>query len=268
MPFINRRFDLNCPHNQLMKRLSLLVFLLMSVKLIFGQATIKDSVINSTFIGFSYGFQMPGADLAKTFGNNSRINFSAGLKLDHNWMFEVGGNYLFGNDVKIGDSLVQNFSTAEGYLVGINGFTDQVLMNERGFGFDSRMGKIFPLLSPNPNSGIRLMAGVGFVEHKIKIVDLGAQLPQLQNEYVKGYDRLTNGISLHQTLDYVFFDPKRFVNLEFGFDFTEAFTKNRRTWNFDQMQQDIEPKLDLFYGVHLGFYIPFYGTHEDVFYYN
>lgn len=268
MVIINRRFAILCTFNTEMKKILLLLLLSSAAFVGKSQSTIKDSIINCSLISFNYGFQIPGADMKTSFGNNSNLGLSFGFKKNHDWMFEAETHYLFGSKVNISDSLVQHFATSDGYLIGINGFYDQVVMNERGFDADIRISKICQILSPNPNSGVRFGVGMGFIQHRINIVDLGAQLPQLQNDYIKGYDRLTNGLELKQNIDYVFFDPKRFTNLFFGFDVTEGFTANRRSWNFDTMSEDTSPKLDLLFGFHLGWYIPFYGTHEDVFYYN
>ena len=71
----------------------------------------------------------------------------------------MNGQYIFGGIVKNSTNLVKNFATSDGYLIGINGFFDQLVLNERAFFIGARVSKILPVLNPNPNSGIKVGAG-------------------------------------------------------------------------------------------------------------
>ena len=86
-------------------------------------------------------------------------------------------------------------------------------------------GYVFPVLSPNPNSGIIVSGGIGILQHKILIDFRDAQIPQLGEEYKKGYDRLSYGLALNQFVGYVFFGNKKLINFYAGVELTQAWTK-------------------------------------------
>ncbi len=136
-------------------------------------------------------------------------------------------------------------------------------------GAASATGKVIPVLSPNPNSGILLMAGVGYIQHKVRIEVADNNIPQLMDDYKKGYDRLTGGISLSQFVGYMFFSNSKLANFYGGFEVMEAFTKPLRDVNFDTRNPDeIQNRLDLFFGVRVGWIIPLLKRMpEKVYYY-
>ncbi len=54
-----------------MKRLLILFFIISSFSLsIDAQPNASDSVVSAFIPNFAYSFQLPGGDVAKTFGNN------------------------------------------------------------------------------------------------------------------------------------------------------------------------------------------------------
>jgi hypothetical protein len=63
-------------------------------------------------------------------------------------------------------------------------------------------------------------------------------VPQVQGAYAKGYDRLTNGPAISQYIGWLHLDRKKLVNFNAGIEIIEAFTQNRRDFNFDQMKKD------------------------------
>ena len=87
-------------------------------------------------------------------------------------------------------------------------------------------------------------------------------LPTLESkksdEYKKGYDRLTAGPAATQYIGYRFLDPKKRLNFSLGFEFTEGFTQNQRSYNFDTRMQDTEKRLDLLYSLKLALTVPIY----------
>jgi hypothetical protein len=55
----------------------------------------------------------------------------------------------------------------------------------------------------------------------------------------------------------------KLVNLFIGMDFTEAFTYNRRFWNFDTRTADKSMHYDILLGFRAGFCIPFFIYSEN-----
>lgn len=231
-----------------------------------AQVSIKDSSVFAPMVCASYGFQFPAGDLAKRFGQNSNIGLSFLIKDKKSFVYGISGTYLFGNKLRE-DGILDSINTSTGQIINASGEFAEVRLFERGFSAHLHFGKLFSVLSPNPNSGILVTAGAGFLQHKIRIDDIGNNSPQLSKEYRKGYDRLTNGFSTTQFLGYVFLSNKRLVNFYGGFEFIQAFTQSRRSWDFDLMRRDTQKRFDMLYGFRLGWILPLYKKAPDKYYY-
>jgi hypothetical protein len=182
-----------------------------------------------------------------------------------NWIYGLTGGALFGSEVNQ-ENLLQTIATDNGQIIGLDGLYADVRVFERGYHIAATFGKIFPFKKPNPNSGIMITAGPGFLQHKIRIETIGNTVPQLQGEYLKGYDYLTNGLELREFIGYTYFSNRQLLNFLFGLEFIQGFTSNRRDYNFDNPQLDDKDRLDLFYGIKLGWILPFYKKKPAAYY--
>ena len=234
---------------------------------------VKDSSLFFPLVKFSYAFEFPGGDLAKRFGYNSNIGLNFSIKTKQNLIFGANGGFLFGNNINE-DGILDSMKTSTadgahtGFIINQNGNPSTVRLFERGFTVSLHIGKIFPLFAPNKNSGLIIYAGPTFLRHKIKIDDIGRQCPQLQGEYLKGYDRLTCGFGAHEFIGYVYFGNKRMLNFFGGFEFTQAFTKSWRSYDYDLMKADTEKRTDLLYAIRIGWILPLYKKTPQEFYYH
>ena len=205
----------------------------------------------------SYGYQVPGGDLLDRFGSNFSAGIGLQLFLPSNWVLEAEGQLLFGQQVKI--DVLAPLRSPEGYLFGLDGGTAEVLLRERGWWFGASLGKLFPVISTNPRSGLQINIGAGLLQHKIRIQDDPlVSVPALSGEYKKGYDRLSNGLSLKQFIGYQHFSINRRINFFIGLEFTQGFTESRRNWNIDEMAREEGARIDLLYGIRAGWVLPFY----------
>jgi hypothetical protein len=232
-----------------------------------AQVHVRDSTISFAMLGGTFAYQAPGGDMAARFGNNFNVGGTFQWKTKKNWIFGVDGSFIFSDQVKE-TNILDKISTSQGFIIGEDGYYDDVFLYERGFMFSAKAGKIFPVIGPNPNSGLMATLGVGLLQHKIRIEDKDNKAPQISDEYKKGYDRLTNGLSLTEFLGYINFGNHRLVNFMAGFEVTEAFTKNRRDFNFDTMMKDDKSRLDLLFGFRVAWIIPLYQRMPREFYYN
>lgn len=222
----------------------------------------RDSIVSTGFIGANYGYNIPGGNLYERFGNNSTIGAYAGYKTRKNNFYCLEWNYIFGEQVKeIG--ILDSISTTEGYLIDQEGKLADIRIFERGFTLHAQYAHVFPIreISPNPNCGLFLNAGIGMMQHKIRILDNGGKSPQLSGDYLKGYDRMTSGVSFSQFVGYWYMSNNHFVNFYFGFEAYEAITKSRRSWDYDLMRADTRQRFDVMYGVRAGWIIPLYRRH-------
>lgn len=241
--------------------------MLMNSHLATAQFSVRDSAVAFKMIGGTFAYQIPGGDLADRFGNNYNVGVTFQWKTKKNWIFGVDGSFIFSDEVKE-NTILQNISTSQGYIIGQDGYYADIFLYERGFMIQAKAGKIFPVIGPNPNSGLMATLGVGLLEHKIRIEDKGNRAPQVYDEYSKGYDRLTNGLSLTEFLGYTNFSNHRLVNFMAGFEFTQAFTRNRRDINFDTMMRDDRSRVDLLFGIKVAWIIPLYKRMPREYYYN
>ncbi len=231
-----------------------------------AQVNVKDSMVTAPILCISYAFQIPVGDMKNRFGVNSNVGGDFMVKNKKNWIFGVDFHYIFGTDVKQ-TSILDGMKTAQGEVVGQDGQYADIALFERGYTSCAKIGKIFPVGKPNKNSGIIFTTGAGFMEHKIRIDVVNNTAPQLTKETKKGYDRLTNGFMFEHFLGYMLLSNKRLSNFYVGFEYVHAFTKCRRTYNWDTMQRDTESRYDGQFGFRLGWVIPFYKRAGKTYYY-
>ena len=120
-------------------------------------------------------------------------------------------------------------------------------------------GKLIPLGSFERNSGLLITGGLGFMQHKLKFTFQRTVLPQLENNYYKGYDRLTNGLMVRGFFGYQRIDPKGRMNFYAGMELLNGFTKNRRSYNYDTRKADTELRNDMLLGLKIGIMISLSG---------
>ncbi|MEO5571864.1 MAG: hypothetical protein ABIT08_13295 [Bacteroidia bacterium] len=245
----------------------IIFFSLFTCSKTYSQGSIRDSAIAMHILGVGYCYQFPGGDMADRYGNSSMAELNYSYKLKNNFIFSLNGGYLFGNDLKE-DSIFDGIANEEGLILGNNGQYADIRLFERGYHVSLTFGKLFTFKKPNPNSGIVLMAGPGFMQHKIKIETVENTVPQLDQEYKKGYDRLTNGIEMHESITYNYFGNHYLVNFYCGFEFIQAFTQNRRDYNFDTMMRDDKKRVDLLFGIRAGWMLPIYRKAPNKYYFN
>jgi hypothetical protein len=245
-------------------------FLLLFVTSILGnrliaQVSVKDSSIYTPLVGVSYGYYMPSGDLKNRFGNNSSVMLNVDFKTRKDWTWGLNGSYFFGKDIK--ESLFDSIIGSDGSIINSKGEISDIRLFERGFTVSVTFGRIFSFKKPNPNSGILLNVGLGFIQHKIRIETIGNNVPQLSKEYKKGYDRLSNGLLLSENLGYLFLSNNRLQNFYVGLECMQGFTQSRRSFDFETMHKDSQKRLDLLYGAKVIWYLPLYKKAPSAFYY-
>lgn len=207
---------------------------------------------NPLSISTTFGVQMPSGDLAARFGNSLAVGIGIEYaKIPSGWFFNVESHYIFGTTVK--EDVLKLLRTTDGNIINdLNTYAD-VSLRERGLYTGVTVGKIFKLHdNGNRFGGIRLSLGGGWLYHKIRIQDNQDAISQLTGEYARGYDRFTAGIATTQFIGYQMVSRDRTINFYVGFEATEGFTKNRRGFNFDTGVRDDLKRIDVLYGVRLG----------------
>jgi hypothetical protein len=252
--------------NLFMKKVLWGLFLIMPV-LVFGQLerNNQSGVLN---IGFEYCYHIPGGDLKDRFGNTTGLGLKTEYLLKSNWSFSLEAAYLFGRTVK--EDPIAGLRDQDNVFIGNNGVQAQGLsLRERVVYFGGSVGKLIPILKKNKRSGIKIELGAGLLQHKIRIQDDPESfVPIVGGDYKKGFDRLSNGLALRQFIGYQHHSNNRLINCYAGFEFTEGFTQNRRSYNFDTMSADDTKRFDMMTGFKVGWILPFFigEQGEEVFY--
>jgi hypothetical protein len=246
----------------------LILSLLFSCVASWGQRNMKDSVIFAPLIHFSYAAQIPGGDLAKRFGFNSNVNINIAFKTKKNFIWGADFGFIFGNELKGGSPLDSISTHADHLIIDQNGEYPSIRIYERGFLSSAWIGKLFPVLSPNPNSGFVTSIGLGWLEYHYRIEDIGNNSPQLAGALKKGYDRLTAGPAVSGYIGYTYLSNKRMVNFFFGLEFTEGVTYGLRAYDYELERKDNSQHLDQLYGIRAGWILPLYPALPREFYYN
>lgn len=256
--------------NEFLKIFFLYIVIFSGIIRVNAQVNPKDSSIHAPMICASYAFQLPEGDLKERFGFNSSAGLHFFNKTKKNWIWGIDGTFTFSPQSQVKDtySMFDSINTANGNLVDANGEYSTLLFYERGWTSTVKFGKLFPVLSKNKNSGICLISGIGYMQHRIRIEDKFNRTPQLTKPYRKGYDRYTNGLMISQFVGYLFLSNNRLLNFYAGFEVMAGYTKNRRSINFDTMQQDTKQRLDVYFGPRVGFILPLYKRLPDEFYVN
>lgn len=228
--------------------------------------SIRDSSLAFSNVGISFAYQSPASDLAKRFGNNLNAGVDYFYKTKNNFLFGASLTYLFGKDIKE-NGILDSIATENGKHINLNGEFAVVSMNERGWNGYFYAGKQFKNHFTNPNSGLALKAGIGFLQHRIRIDDIGGLTPSLAAKYRKGYDRSTAGFALHQSISYNYFSNNRLVNFYITGECTEAFTKSMRSFDYDLRKKDTSKRIDILTSIRVGWVLPLYRKSANEFYY-
>jgi hypothetical protein len=206
---------------------------------------------NALLVGVNYSRQRPIGILSNRFGDNSSVGFSLTYKFSRNFQIQGSINTLFGSVVNE-NTAFDTMIGKGGYMLDVNGNYAEVKMYERGYNWHFDIGKIFPLGKFDRNSGLLVSVGAGFIQHKIKYTFQRNVLPQLEGEYAKGYDRLTNGLMLRGFVGYQRIAENKMFNFIAGLEFLNGHTRSRRAFDYDTRRSDKQSRIDNLLGLKLG----------------
>ena len=224
-----------------------LALLLSGAHALCGQS-IRDTTIALFAVHASYAQQLPGGDLAERFGTNSNIGLGTFRKTKSNFLLGVEGSFIFGKKTKE-PGILRNVINSQGQVVDVEGKQADVFLYERGWTAFAYVGKTFQLGKPNPNSGVVIKLGGGYMRHKVRIQSLAAGPAAI------GY------------VGYQYFGNKGRINFNIGLEFMAGFTQALRAYNFDTEQFNRPNRVDLLSGIRAGWSLPIYRKVDTGFHY-
>jgi hypothetical protein len=225
-----------------------------------------DSAMNVPLVAIHLGAHLPGADLAQRFGGDLNLGGAFMFKTKKNWIIGIESNYFFGRNVKI--DVLSQMRSADGRVIDNEGYPADLRVTERGMGIHPVFGKVFKWLSANPNSGLMVTFGAGYMQSKIKLYDAQHKIAAVKDELSYGYDRLSLGFSTSQFIGYLFLGENRMTNFYLGLEAYQGFTTNVRRINYDTGLPDTKRRLDLLFGLRVGWILPLYKRKPYDYYYN
>jgi hypothetical protein len=252
----------------MIRYIALSLILLLTSMAAFSQPGFKDSTTSVWFLQPHLSLQSPQGDMKERFYPNTAVGFGLFRKTDQNWLFGVELSYLFAEKVKNEDKLLSNISTSEGYVIDQTGVFANIHFRERGFFAGVKTGKIIPTRFGNPNSGLLIMGSLGLLQHKIRIEVYENTAPQLKDDYLKGYDKLTNGPAGSLYFGYMHFSNNKLTNYSIGAEYIYGATKSRRDYDFVLMGKDESLRRDQLLSLRFTWIIPFYQRLPKEFYFN
>jgi hypothetical protein len=232
-----------------------------------SQRFLSDSAVSIPMIYGFYGYQWPGGDMAKQFGSNSTVGPGFMLKTASNWLLGAEYNFLFGSNVKDGLTILDGIMTSEGNIISGDGTPSVIAIYERGQTFGAKFGKLFPVSKTDKNSGVFFTAGLGYIMHKIRIEVQDNSAPQLKGDYKRGYDRLSGGFMISQSIGFMYFGQSRLLNFTFSVEAFEGWVKGYRDYYFDTMAPPDGRKFDFLIGPKIAWMIPLRQRSVNAFFY-
>lgn len=252
------------------KLLTFIVLAFMPI-LMMAQYDIKKEQISTWMFQVTYAYQFPGQDTKVLYKNNNSIGGSVCFKTDKNWIFSFNGNFISGNEVNITrEELFGDILDNNGEIITGDGIYGSYALFERGTHFQLKAGKIFPVLSPNPNCGFFVQGGLGYLYNRIR-TEFGSYAsppPALAGDYPYGYDRMRGGFAWSGEIGYLFLSNSRVLNFSISLEFIQAYTKALRKWDFNMMKKDTNHYIDQYIGIRAAVYIPTYRRKPAEYYYN
>jgi len=217
-------------------------------------------------LSFGYGMEFPFGELADRYSSNLKFTVGAERITKSNWIYGIEFAFMFGDTVKEDPLAPLRLSNDE--LLGADNAYADVFLRQRGAFLGVNFGKIISL-KKNSRSGLRITGAIGLLAHKIRIVDESRSLPQIEEQYLKGYDRLTRGFALREFVGYQHISEDKRINFYIGLEFTQGFTKHVRAINFDTgLPPDPSPRFDGLVSLKAAWVLPFFDdfVDEQIFY--
>ena len=261
-----KSFDINFLTNfGIMNKAFIIVFLTSSI-LLCQESNEKNKKDHSILLSINHALHIPYGDMSKRFGNSSILGSTIIYKTSNNWMINLEGGFLFGPTVKE-NNIFNAIDGDNGDLINPVGEIPTIRLFERGAQIDIGIGKYFSLKNKKHESGLVLSLGSGYMYHKIFIETITSELPQLNSELLKGYDRLSGGILLKQFFGYYFFSNTSNIRFFIGLEAIQGFTKDLRGYNYTTQTYVDTKRKDYLFGLKYGLIIPLKKRNTGKYYY-
>jgi hypothetical protein len=249
-----------------MKYLLLSLFALLAALPLTAQLEVKNESASFWFLQPHLSGQLPAGDMKQRFYSNGAVGFGLQHKTASQWLMGIDWEYLFAEKVRNDDQILKNITTSEGFVIDQTGVFANIHFRQRGFYLSARGGRLFTTRFGNPNSGILLMGSMGYLQHKIRIEVHENTAPQLADDYIKGYDKLSGGPGGSLFLGYLNFSNNKLTNFTVGIEYLYASTVSLRSYDFVLMKKDETIRRDQLWSLKFCWNLPVYARAPKEFY--
>jgi hypothetical protein len=224
-----------------------LLLILMAV--VFGslrasaQFRVKTDTLAGFFLPVTFGIGWPSADLAERFGVSYRAGTGCFYRGFSGWTFGIEGDFWFGDVVKNRDKILRAVSNEQGVVLDHLGMDANLMTFQRGWIATTFIGKLFRVWNHNPNSGVLITLGGGYLQHRIRLESGHQQsiIYQIENEYQRGYDRLNTGWHGRMYVGYLHASNYQTYNFMIGIEHLIGTTRSVREFDYSTGTHDLQP---------------------------
>jgi hypothetical protein len=209
------------------------------------------------FFSPHYAYHTPGGDLKDRFDPFAAIGLGVDRKFKNNFVLGVDYDWFFGNSVKQ-TGIFSEITGNSGQIIDQNGDFSIIRLNMKGHLATLNAGYLLNLPNDEPNSGILFSAGVGGMLHRIDILASQVTIPQINDDYEAGYDKLTYGLATKQYIGYQYLVNKNRYHFKAGVEFNQGFTQGRRTWDYNANKSGLDKRFDSSIALKFGIIVPVY----------
>lgn len=223
----------------------------------FSQAPGRDS-LNAWLIEAGISYIGTAGELGDRINSGSSAGIGVAYKTKKNWIWGVEASYLYSNNVADPEQVVSGFKAGSQRILNTVGNLANITIDQRGFEAYAIVRKTLPWLNTNPNSGLQAGFGAGATTFWYNVTSSDQTVPQIQDEYDKGYDRLSAGLALKQAISYHYLSPKRTINFRISLVLAQSFTEDLRGYNYSTAQKISGNQFSFTYGLKAHWILPIY----------
>lgn len=222
---------------------------------------------------------LTGGNMKDLYGNPS-LDFALEWAYKHanGWLGCLDVDIWFGlsnDNLRDRDLRMPHVFNAAGYTMAVNGEDAVVTAYNRALSVRPGVGRIIRLIPKNPNSGLLIKVGGGWMMQKtVFYQDFNhPKAYQLEGDYAKLYDHKRNGVILTESVGFFFMSNyMTYANFKVTFDLSQCWSWSSRSWQIDNMMglngKEEGTFFDLLYSIRLTWMFPFTGkTTYDYYYY-
>lgn len=205
-----------------------------------AQFRVKSDTLAGFFIPINFGVSQPSMGLADRFGLSYRAGTGCFFRTFSGWIFGIEGDFWFGERVLSRDEILKSVSNQQGLVLDHLGLEANLMTFQRGWIASAFAGRLLRVLNHNPNSGLLITAGGGYLQHRIRLESGHQQsiIYQIENEYQRGYDRLNTGWQGRIYFGYLHAGNYQTYNFMIGVEYMYGQTSSVRGFDYTSGQED------------------------------